>query len=76
MKAIIEKNSDKDFFRRILYVIRTSDSDSVLRRRMTRIFTLFIDSSDFDFGFGGNHMWVSDIHTKERLIIVRLTDEC
>lgn len=72
MEAIIEKNSDKDFFRRILYVIRTSDSDSVLRRRMTRIFTLFIDSSEFDFGFAGHHMWVSDINTNERLILVPL----
>ena len=72
MEAIIEKNSDKDFFRRILYVIRTSDSEAILKRRMTRIFTLFIDSSEFDFGFGGHHMWVSDIHTNQRLIIVQL----
>ena len=72
MEAIIEKNSDKEFFKRILYVIRTSDSDGVLRRRMTRIFTLFIDSSEFDFGFAGHHMWVSDIHTNERLILVPL----
>jgi len=75
MKAIIEKTSNKDFFERILYVISNSDSESVLRNRMTRIFTLFIDSSDFDFGFAGNHMWVSDIHTNERLVLVPLNNK-
>jgi hypothetical protein len=74
MKATIEKNNNKEFFNKILYVITSSENEDILRSQMNKIFTLFIDSSDFDFGFGNNQMWVSDIQTKERLITVLLNN--
>lgn len=77
MKATIESNFNFNFysiriFAEILNAITTSKNEAELRKEMKRIKDNFLISfsSYFDYGFGSNHMWVTEPGRKERLIFV------
>lgn len=75
MKAIVENPVPNPclyaLFITIINDITTSYTEEQLRKNMRSTMSIYDRLSEYvDYGFGHNHMWISDRKTGKRLIFV------
>jgi len=74
MKAIIENKASRnqEFIGEITNAILDCETRGQIVAVMSKLFSQTDLATAFHFGFGSNHMWVSNVDNNKRVIFVEL----